>query len=153
PIKPLEITAPTTLYTDVLVIGSGAGGGVVAGELSMAGHDVIVVEKGNYYAEPDFHGREQDSSRDMFEKYGALTTADVSMVVLAGSTLGGGTTINWAASLRTPDYVLHEWAHDYGFTGADSQDFQASLDAVLERINVNEAESIPNDTNAVLERG
>ena len=153
PIKPLDITKPTTLYTDALVIGSGAGGGVVAGELSAAGHDVIVVEKGGYYAEPDFHGREQESSDSLFEKHASLTTADVSMIVLAGSTLGGGTTVNWAASLRTPDHVLREWATQHGFAGAESPEFQRSLDAVMARINVNEAESIPNATNARLEQG
>lgn len=153
PITPLVISGPTTLYTDALVIGSGAGGGVVAGELSAAGHDVIVVEKGGYYAEPDFHGRELASSQTLFEKQAALTTADVSMIVLAGSTLGGGTTINWSASLRPPEQVLREWARDYGFTGADGADFQRSLDAVTARINVNENESQANATNAALERG
>ncbi|MBZ0288754.1 MAG: GMC family oxidoreductase, partial [Anaerolineae bacterium] len=120
---------------------------------SAAGHDVIVVEKGGYFAEPDFHGREMESSDSLFEKHASLTTADVSMIVLAGSTLGGGTTINWAASLRPPDDVLREWATQHGFTGADSSDFQQSLDAVMGRINVNESESIPNATNARLEKG
>lgn len=153
PIKPLDISAPTTLYTDALIIGSGAGGGVVAGELSAAGHDVIVVEKGGYFSEPDFHGRELDSSNALFEKHASLTTSDLSMIVLAGSTLGGGTTINWAASLRTPDDVLNEWATAHGFRGATSAEFQHSLDAIMARINVNEAESIPNGTNMRLEKG
>jgi choline dehydrogenase-like flavoprotein len=153
PIQSLAIHEAMTLYTDVLVIGSGAGGGVVAGELSAAGHDVIVAEKGGYHAEPDFHGRELESSHGFFEKYASLTTADLSMIVLAGSTLGGGTTINWAASLRTPNDVLHEWARDYGFTGADGVAFQDSLDAVSARINVNEAESFANGTNTILEKG
>lgn len=152
PIKPLEITAPTTLYTDVLVIGSGAGGGVVAGELSAAGQEVIVVEKGAYYADHDFTGREL-ASQSLFEKRGLLTTSDLSMSVLAGSTLGGGTTINWAASLRTPEDVLYEWEHDYGFSGALSVDFQDSLDAVLKRMNVGAEETPFNGNNAALERG
>ena len=153
PIRPLEINAPTTLYTDVLVIGSGAGGGVVAGELTAAGHDVIVVEKGGYHAEGDFHGLERASSDALFEKHGALTTEDVSMIVLAGSTLGGGTTINWSASLRTPEQVLKEWETRHGFTGAAGADFQRSLDAVLKRMNVNTDECVPNAQNAALERG
>lgn len=153
PIKPLEITENTTLYTDVLVIGSGAGGGVAAAELSAAGQDVIVIEKGPYYAEQDFHGRELESMEKLFERHGSMTTADLSMMVLAGSTLGGGTTINWSASLRPPDYVLNEWASEYGFTGANSAAFQASLDAVSQRMNVNTAESHPNRNNAVLEAG
>jgi len=153
PIKPLEINGPATLYTDVLVIGSGAGGGVVAAELVAAGHDVIVVEKGGYHAEGDFHGRELESHDHLFEKHGSLTTADLSIIVLAGSTLGGGTTINWAASLRTPDHVLQEWQRDYGFTGAAGQEFQRSLDAVMQRVHANTDESRVNPQNAALERG
>ncbi len=152
PIKPLVIDEPTTLYTDVLVIGSGAGGGVVAGELSASGKEVIVVEKGAYYADHEFSGREL-TSQSLFEKQGLLTTSDMSMSVLAGNALGGGTTINWAASLRTPDDVLYEWEHDYGFTGASGADFQRSMDAVLERINAGAEETPVNVNNAMLERG
>jgi choline dehydrogenase-like flavoprotein len=151
-ITPL-VVSDSVLKTDVLIIGSGAGGGVVAGELSAAGYEVMVVDKGGYYAEPDFHGREMESSQRLFEKEGLLTTADTSMSVLAGSTLGGGTTINWSASFRTPDNVLEEWAHDYGFSGATSADYQRSLDAVTLRVNVGTAESIPNRNNAMLEKG
>lgn len=137
PIRPLEIHAPTTLTADVLVIGSGAGGGVIAGELSAAGADVIVVEKGDYFTERDFDGHELTANDRLFENSGALTTADRSMLVLAGKTLGGGTTINWSASLRTPDEVLDEWMRVYGFSGANTPAFARSLDAVMVRTNVN----------------
>jgi choline dehydrogenase-like flavoprotein len=137
PIKPLKIAQPTTLTCDVVIVGSGAGGGVVAGELTAAGYDVIVVEKGAYYDDSDFHGRELESHEHLFEKYGSLTTSDKAMIVLAGSVLGGGTTVNWAASFRTPDDVRDEWARNYGFSGASSAEFTASLDVVTKRLNVN----------------
>jgi len=152
PIKPLQITEATTLYTDVLVIGSGAGGGVVAGELSAAGKEVIVVEKGDYKADHQLSAGEF-ASQSLFEKRGLLTTSDLSMSILAGSTLGGGTTINWAASLRTPEDVLYEWEHEYGFTGASGKDFQRSLDAVLKRMSVGAEDSPVNGLNAALEKG
>lgn len=153
-IIPLTINHPSTaLYTDVLVIGSGAGGGVVAGELTAAGLDVIVVEKGSYFAESDFHGRERESTENMYERRGVLMTADLGINLLAGSALGGGTTINWTTSLCTPDYVLREWATDYGFAGAESPEFQRSMEAVMGRIHVNSSESAPNALNAALERG
>lgn len=152
PIKPLTITQPTTLTCDVVIVGSGAGGGVVAGELTEAGYDVIVVEKGEYYHDTDFHGRELESTEKLYEKYGSLTTSDKSIVVLAGSVLGGGTTINWAASFRTPDEVREEWAREYGFTGATSKAFENSLNAVTKRLNVNtDTEASPQ--NATLARG
>lgn len=153
PLQPLVITESTTLYTDVLVIGSGAGGGVIAGELSAAGLDVIVAEKGGYYAEVDYHGREYAGSEQLYERRALLTTSDLAVNLLAGSTLGGGTTVNWTTSLRPPDEVLREWEADYGFSGATSAAFQNSLDAVSRRIHVTTAESIPNALNAHLEAG
>jgi choline dehydrogenase-like flavoprotein len=152
-VTPTPITHDTTLTTDVLVIGSGAGGGVVAGELSAAGYEVIVVEKGQYYADHEMRGDEYQSTQEMYEKHGALTTRDTALMVLAGSTLGGGTTINWAGSLRPPRYVLEEWARDYGFSEALSDEMQESIQAVSQRLNVNTDECALNGNNAVFERG
>ncbi|GAB1420397.1 GMC family oxidoreductase [Anaerolineales bacterium] len=153
--RPIQTFEPTTdhLTTQVLVVGSGAGGGVIAGELAAAGFEVLLVEKGAYFADSDFHGRELDSHNTLFEKNGLLVNSDASILILAGSTLGGGTAINWSASFQTPPQVLEEWATEYGFTEATSPAYQASLKAVSERVNVNTAESIPNPQNAVLERG
>ncbi|NDJ60649.1 MAG: oxidoreductase [Chloroflexi bacterium] len=153
PIQPLAITGPTTLSADVLVIGSGAGGGVVAGELAAAGHDVLVIEKGAHYRDSEFHGREYDSTQALFERSGVLTTRDLSMQVLAGSVLGGGTTINWSASLRPPQSLLHEWAHDHGFGGALSSDYARSVEAVFERTCVNAEASAVNPQNCALSDG
>ncbi len=144
PIVPLPITQDTTLDADVAVIGSGAGGGVVAGELAVAGYNVIVLEKGGYHHEADFDGAEIRSLERLYEKRGILATADVGVVLLAGSTLGGGTTVNWTTSLRTPDHVLREWAEVFGVRAAVGAEWQKSLDAVCARSHVDAEESIPN---------
>jgi len=103
PIRPVAITADTSLSCDVLVVGSGAGGGVVAGELTLAGKDVIVLEKGGYRNEADFTHQESDALDTMYDAGGLLATRDLGLVVLQGSTLGGGTVINTrpASRLRT----------------------------------------------------
>ena len=152
-IHPLQIRSSDTLSADVLIIGSGAGGGVLAGELSAAGQDVLVVEKGGYHNESDFNGNERQSTEHFFEKRGALTSSDTTMMILAGSTLGGGTVVNWTASFRPPDYVLEEWARDYGFSEATSSSFQQSLDAVSQRMNVNTDESPMNANNRLFAQG
>ena len=52
---------------DICIIGSGAGASPIAYELSNAGYDVIVLEKGEYYKEEDFSKDEIGvSRRDMF---------------------------------------------------------------------------------------
>src|SRR5436305_675287 len=81
----------------------------VAAELAAAGDRVVVLEKGGYFREADFDGAERRSTERLFEKRGVLTTRDAGVVLLAGSNLGGGTTVNWMTSLRTPDSVVREW--------------------------------------------
>ena len=113
---PLPVLRPqpgATLDCDVLVIGSGAGGSIVAAELAAAGCDVLIVEKGDYAPTHAFNQQELPMLRRHFESGGLLTSQDGAVTVLAGSTLGGGTTINWAGALRTPDYVLEEWAREH----------------------------------------
>ena len=152
-IQPFAMDEINILETDILIVGSGAGGGVLAGELAEAGFDIIVVEKGKYRADAEFHGREMESHSELYERRGALATADASMTVLAGSTLGGGTTINWSASFRTPDHVLQEWSRNFGFTGATSGDFQDGFDAISKRMNLNTDDGILNQNNRKLEIG
>ena len=56
--------------------------------------------------------------------------------ILAGSTLGGGTRVNWQASIRTPDHVRQEWAHVHGLKDLISYRYTAALDAVCARVGV-----------------
>jgi choline dehydrogenase-like flavoprotein len=152
-IHPRAITQDTILDCDVVVVGSGAGGGVVAGVLAQAGQRVIVLEKGGYRAEAGYHQREFDSFATLYENAGVLTTEDLGFVVLAGSTLGGGTAINWTASFRTPDYVLDEWEREHGLHGFTGPAFRAALDAVCEREHVGTDESTFNPQNQALHDG
>jgi choline dehydrogenase-like flavoprotein len=154
PITPLTISADTTLEADAVVIGSGAGGGVVAGELALAGKSVVVLEKGGYNNEANFTLQEAQAMPELYLKRGTLTSKDLGVIVLAGSTLGGGTVVNWMTSFRTPDYVLGEWEQTSGlkdeFTGPALQD---SFAAVEKRINVNSENSVHNKQNQLLVDG
>ncbi|WP_345070880.1 GMC family oxidoreductase N-terminal domain-containing protein, partial [Hymenobacter fastidiosus] len=129
PIRTLQPTADVTYDCDVLVIGSGAGGGVIAGELAAAGQQVLVLEKGPYCHGCDFTQREVDMLGKLYDAKGALTTQDGGVALLAGSCLGGGTTVNWAGAFRTPDYVLQEWAREHQVPHFTSLEFKKSLDA------------------------
>jgi choline dehydrogenase-like flavoprotein len=137
PIRTLQPTTDTTLECDVLIIGSGAGGGVVAGELAAAGFDVLVIEKGPYCHGCDFTQREVDMLGKLYDAKGALATQDGGIALLAGSCLGGGTTINWAGAFRTPDYILQEWAREHEVPHFTSLEFKKSLDAVSRALSVN----------------
>ncbi|MBA3531785.1 MAG: FAD-dependent oxidoreductase [Ardenticatenales bacterium] len=150
PIRPLTLSSATTLDCDTVVVGSGAGGGVVAGELSAAGQDVIVVEKGPYVAEDGFTQREAEMMGALYEAGGTLATKDLGVAVLAGSCLGGGTTVNWAASFRTPDYVLEEWAREHLLPHVLTPAYQRSFAAVEATTHVDTHESPCNPQNQAL---
>jgi long-chain-alcohol oxidase len=153
PIRPLPITIDTTLDCDVVVIGSGAGGGVVAGELAARGKDVIVLEKGGYHNEADFTHQEGDALETMYDAGGLLASRDLGLVVLQGATLGGGTVINYTTSFHTPDTVREEWARGHALPHFTSAEFTHSLDAVAQRLGVNTAHANPSGRDRVLIRG
>ena len=150
PITPLTISEDTTLEADAVVIGSGAGGGVVAGELAMAGKSVIVLEKGGYNNESNFTLQEAQATPELYLKRGTLTSKDLGVVVLAGSTLGGGTVVNWMTSFRTPGYILDEWEQSSGLKEFSGSALQDSFAAVEQRINVNTENSAHNTQNQLL---
>jgi choline dehydrogenase-like flavoprotein len=140
------------LSADVCVIGSGAGGSVVAAELARAGHSVLVVESGPYLDRSTFSGREAPAMEGMFQRHGLLTTRDLAFQLLAGETAGGSTTVNWMTCLRPSPLVRREW-EAAGATGVAGPTFDAHLEAVWERLSVGRAESDVNPSNEVLRSG
>lgn len=123
-----------TLEADVVIVGSGAGGGVIAGTLAQAGLDVVVLEAGGYLDESDFQQLELPAFQQMYWRGGPTPTADLNVSIQAGATLGGGTTINWTNCLPTSDWVRAEWAGEHGLEGLDGPEYDRHLDAVLRRL-------------------
>ena len=151
-IRPLEVTADTELDCDVVVVGSGAGGGTAAAVLAGAGLDVIVIEAGAYHSERDFDGDELSGFSRLYLNAGGMASHDGSIGLLAGACLGGGTVVNYTFSFRTPEHVRREWA-SMGVPAVEGPAFDESLDAVWERISVNEEHSVPSLRDEAIRRG
>jgi len=148
PLSPVSIERDTELECDVVVVGSGAGGGTAAGVLAAGGLDVIVLEAGGYYDDRDFDGSEAGGLTQLY--LGApQATNDQSVGLLAGSCLGGGTVVNYTTSFRTPDDVRQEWA-DQGVPAFTEPTYDQSLDAVWERLGVNSEYSSPSSRDRQL---
>jgi len=130
-----------TLQVDIVIIGSGCGGGIVAHQLVSAGYQVLVVEKNGYYRAKDFQAwRESEAMANCYDKAGLLTSSDGNVLILAGSCVGGGSTINWSASFAPPPTVLHEWATIHGLEdNFDLQQgaFHFSFSAIQELLHIN----------------
>jgi choline dehydrogenase-like flavoprotein len=151
-IEPLPVASDIELDCDVCVVGSGAGGGTAAGVLAAAGLDVVVLEGGEYYDDEDFDGGEYDGYSRLYMNGGGFSSTDHSVGLLAGTCLGGGTTVNYTTSFRTPDDVRAEWA-SHGVPAFDSEVFGRSLDAVCERLGVNQEHNTPSARERVMQRG
>jgi choline dehydrogenase-like flavoprotein len=145
------------LEVDVCIVGSGASGPILARELSLHKeiNKVILLERGSYYEGEDFNQRELDMISNLW-KGGALTfTQNFSVFVGQAETLGGGTVINHAICIDTPQVVLDEWKK-LGVSSwiTDTTEFQKVLDEVKKEINVHHvATSEINRNNQILKEG
>jgi acyl-CoA reductase-like NAD-dependent aldehyde dehydrogenase/choline dehydrogenase-like flavoprotein len=157
--KPLPVRRPQrgqdemTIEADVCVVGSGAGGGVIAGTLAESGKQVCVVESGGYFNEADFNQLEAWAYRNLYLRGGPIPTAEGQVSIQAGSSLGGGTVINWQNCLRTFPWVREQWGREYGLEGVDGPAFDRHLDQVMARIGVTDSCSELNGPHRRLKEG
>jgi len=147
------VAAPATFTADACVIGSGAGGGVAAAELAAKGLRVLVLEAGGGRQAPDFDQSELAGTRALYLDRGIAATRDLGMAILAGATLGGGTTVNWQTSIPLPDAVREEWAASSGCAFFVEESFSRSLAVVTSRLGAGTGESLVNANNARLRDG
>jgi choline dehydrogenase-like flavoprotein len=97
---------------DVVVVGSGAGGGTVASRLAplaREGRRVVVFEAGPRLRDDEFTGRELDMARALYLDSGGFLTADGTMTLAAGRAYGGSTVVYTGTSLDPPARVIGRW--------------------------------------------
>ncbi|MBV9416385.1 MAG: GMC family oxidoreductase N-terminal domain-containing protein, partial [Solirubrobacterales bacterium] len=80
-------------------------------------------------------------------------SADTNVMLLAGACLGGGTVVNWANSLRPPTRVREQWDREFGLRGLAGAGFDQHLDAVWERLSVNDRCSQLNRPQRLMKAG
>jgi choline dehydrogenase-like flavoprotein len=121
---------------DVVVVGSGAGGGVVAGELSQRGRDVLLLEIGSHYRAPDFMRWEAKAAHDLFWplRFAPLPTGEV-VTFVAGRCVGGTTTINTKVAFRAHERDVAKWHPATGLTSDGSTPLSvADLEPYYDRV-------------------
>ena len=104
---------------DVIVVGSGAGGGVVAGELAERGRKVLLIEAGPHRTAADFTRWEAHANHDMWFplRMAPINGGEGGVVAMfGGRCVGGTTTINTKVALRAHEMDHGKWNEASGST-------------------------------------
>ena len=145
----LPLTTPERVMTaDAVIVGSGAGGGVVAARLAAAGLDVVVLEAGPGEPPPRL---EAEAWRDRYLDRGTTATADLSFTILAGATLGGGTAVNWTTTFAPPDDIRAAWASGHGLAGFDGSETDDDLERLRSELDLRPPTVVPAKDRVILD--
>jgi choline dehydrogenase-like flavoprotein len=142
-----------TLDADVVIVGSGAGGGVTAEILALSGLSVIIVEEGALKSSRDFKMREADAYPTLYQESAARKTRDKAINILQGRTVGGSTTVNWTSSFRTPPDTLKFWQQRHGLRDYSVEALAPWFETMEARLHIADWPAAPNENNDLLRRG
>lgn len=146
-----QISADVEVSCDVCVVGSGAGGSVLALELVSRGLSVVMLEEGGHHTRREFDLTEATAFPNLYQDLGNRTTDDLSISILQGRSVGGGTTVNWCSSFRTPKRILDHWREVHGVEGLSEEALTPHWEAIEKRLHIAEwPEERMNRNNRVL---
>lgn len=150
-----DIKGNVNVEADVCVIGTGAGGAVVAKELAEKGLRVVALEEGSCFTRENFNQDPCDMMGMMYREGGTSVTFGLPpMPVMLGRAVGGATVVNFATCFRTPKSIVEEWVKDYDCRGLDYERLSGHLDRVEKEIAVGEPpEDVLGNVYGIMKRG
>lgn len=148
-----QLETDRTLEADVVIIGSGAGGGVSAEILSQAGLKVMIVEAARLKSTDAFNMDEGEAYRDLYQEGAGRANKDGSITILQGRAVGGTTVVNWTSSFRTPKQTLDFWASEFGVQGLSRDAMDPHFAAMEQRLKVSKWAMPPNANNDIIRKG
>ena len=147
------LTDDKHVEADVVIIGTGAGGGTAAEALSRAGLRVVLIEEGPLRSSSDFHMVEREAYPQLYQESAGRRTKDKGITILQGRSVGGSTTVNWTSSFRTPPETLRYWSEHFGVHGFAENDLAPWFAQMEKRLNVHPWQEAPNENNSLLRTG
>ena len=148
-----EMAADQSIECDVVIVGTGAGGGTAAEVLTQAGLKVVMLEEGPLRSSDDFKMQEGAAFRDIYQEGGGRSTKDGAFTILQGRSVGGSTTVNWTSSFRTPPETLKHWADVNGVKGLDEASMAPWFERAEKRLNISPWAVPANPNNDVIRTG
>ncbi len=142
-----------TLEADVVIVGTGAGGGTTAEILAEAGLAVILLEEGALQTSRVFQLEERQAYPALYQESAGRKTRDHGIGILQGRTVGGSTVVNWTTSLRTPEPTLRHWREAHGLTQLTPEALAPWFAQREQRLAIAPWPTAPNRQNALLREG
>jgi choline dehydrogenase-like flavoprotein len=143
----------TVLETDVVIIGSGAGGATSAEFLSRQGLNVLIIEEAKLRHQKDFKLNELEAFSSLYQEGTGRKTADGAIAIYQGRSVGGSTTVNWTSTFRTPEPTLQHWQNHFGLSEFSQEKMQPWFEEREHALNMEHWLEAPNENNAILKRG
>ena len=133
-----SVDSPSVVRADAVVVGSGAGGAMVARTLARAGMATVVVEEGRRWSVDEFRSMHPlDRYAGLYRGAGATVALGRPAVVLPiGRAVGGTTVVNSGTCYRPPLAVQQRWRDEFGLALADSDRLAGHLDEVEQTLQV-----------------
>ncbi|HEX5276665.1 MAG TPA: GMC family oxidoreductase [Fluviicoccus sp.] len=148
------LTQDSVIETDVVIIGSGAGGGTAAEILTQAGLKVLIIEEGPLKTSDSFKDMDEARAyRELYQEGAGRATSDGAIAVLQGRAVGGTTVVNWTASFRTPAETLKHWAEAHDVKGHSPEEMAPWFEKMEKRLNIAPWSMPANENNSVLREG
>ena len=147
---------PAELTTEVCIVGSGPAGATAAWDLARAGRDVVVLEEGGDFTGGALTQRDGAMYDQLYMDRGGRATADLSVSVLQGRALGGGSVVNACDVVPIPEGVLRHWQRRFGLAGWSPEalaPFQARALADLSATRPGWDNPLVNANNRLLRKG
>ena len=140
--RKLEVRTPAEIdgervEADVVIVGSGAAGGILAHRLAKRDRRVLVLERGRHVDPADFEENERDQFATLFADGGMQISSDARFQVLQGMCVGGTTVVNNGVCFDLPDEVLAHWNDPDGHNaGLDAGEVREAFRRVRDWIPV-----------------
>jgi choline dehydrogenase-like flavoprotein len=139
------IDRDVTLTADVCIVGSGAGGAVVAKEIAERGRSVVVVEEGPFVRAAQFTQREEQMLPLLYADQGLRAAVDSTVMISQGRVVGGSTVPSFCLCVRPPRALLDHWNRSFGLGATRFEDMVPFFERVEAAANVHALR--PEDVN------
>jgi choline dehydrogenase-like flavoprotein len=147
-------TGDVTDRADVIVVGTGSGGGTLGAYLAERGWNVVMLDRGGFFRAEDFSQREDEALAAFNGRRGLDSTTDNALFLNYAEAIGGTTVHYWGDSIRTPPDRLERWRTRSGLDWMTPATLDPHFEQIERELGIHIAgESLFNENNRLVRQG